>query len=80
MGGGSQVLADVAPGAGFRSEGPRVLFDRGMPEFSFLWPHSFDVFPDGDRLVIVELAEQQRAPRILLVTNWFDELRGVLGN
>jgi hypothetical protein len=36
----------------------------------------FDVSPDGKRLLVVEAAEEESAPRpIHVVLNWFDDLR-----
>jgi hypothetical protein len=36
---------------------------------------SYDLSPDGQRFLMIARAEEAQRPRLLLVENWFEELR-----
>ena len=38
-------------------------------------PRSYDVTPDGERFLLTKQLGEQASPRIVVVLNWFTELR-----
>lgn len=67
---------DVQTGSGFSASPPRLLFEQsgyggGNPI------RCWDVSADGDRFLMVKLEERKAQPltEMVLVENWFDELR-----
>lgn len=55
---------------------PRVLFSGPYPDNQgWTRPRSYDVTPDGERFLLTKLPGEQRQPRIVVVLNWFQELR-----
>ena len=59
-------------------------FSAGVPKLLFTGPyldtgiffHSYDVSPDGQRFLVVQVSDEERAPRRFhLVQNWFEELK-----
>jgi Tol biopolymer transport system component len=73
---GDKVMAvtiDLATGA---SGPPRVLFSGPYPDNpGWTRPRSYDVTPDGERFLLTKLPGEQPRPRIMVVLNWFEELR-----
>jgi serine/threonine-protein kinase len=73
---GDKVMAvsiDLASGA---SGPPRVLFSGPYPDNpGWTRPRSYDVTPDGERFLLTKLPGEQPRPRIMVVLNWFEELR-----
>jgi Tol biopolymer transport system component len=73
---GGKVMAaniDVATGA---SGPPRVLFSGPYPDNTgWTRPRSYDVTPDGEHFLLTKLPGDQPRPRIMVVLNWFEELR-----
>ena len=73
---GDKVIAvsiDLATGA---SGPPRVLFSGPYPDNpGWTRPRSYDVTPDGERFLLTKLPGEQARPRIMVVLNWFEELR-----
>jgi serine/threonine-protein kinase len=73
---GANVMAvsiDPATGA---SSPPRVLFSGPYPDNpGWTRPRSYDVDSQGQRFLLTRLPAEQRAPRVLVVLNWFGELR-----
>ena len=64
---------DVATGA---SGPPRVLFSGPYPDNTgWTRPRSYDVTPDGEHFLLTKLLGDQPRPRIMVVLNWFEELR-----
>jgi len=73
---GDNVIAvDIDPATGV-SGPPRVLFSGPYPSNQgWTRPRSYDVTPDGERFLLTKLPGEQPRPRIVVVLNWFDELR-----
>ena len=73
---GEKVLAvsiDLATGA---SGPPRVLFSGPYPDNpGWTRPRSYDVTADGERFLLTKLPGEKSPPRIMVVLNWFQELR-----
>jgi serine/threonine-protein kinase len=73
---GDKVMAvsiDPATGA---SGPPRILFSGPYPDNpGWTRPRSYDVTPDGERFLLTKLPGEQVRPRIMIVLNWFEELR-----
>jgi serine/threonine-protein kinase len=73
---GDKVMAvsiDLATGA---SGPPQVLFSGPYPDNpGWTRPRSFDVTPDGQRFLLTKLPGERLQPRIMVVLNWFEELR-----
>ena len=64
---GRVMAVDVATTREPQLGRPRVLFDgRYLP--------SYDVAPDGDRFVMIQVEEEEPPTEIRIVLNWFDEL------
>jgi Tol biopolymer transport system component/tRNA A-37 threonylcarbamoyl transferase component Bud32 len=67
------VTIDPASGA---SGPPRMLFSGPYPSNQgWTRPRSYDVTPDGQRFLMMKLPGEQARPRIMVVLNWFEELR-----
>jgi hypothetical protein len=59
-----------------RSGAPELLFAGPYPDNpGWTRPRSYDVTPDGERFLMTKLPGEQSRPRIVVVLNWFDELR-----
>jgi serine/threonine-protein kinase len=73
----SQVwLVDVQTGSGFTASKPRLLFEQ--PGYASRHPiRGWDISPDGERFLMVKLEERKPQPvtEMVLVQNWFEELR-----
>ena len=73
---GDKVMAvsiDLATGS---TGAPRVLFAGPYPDNpGWTRPRSYDVTPDGERFLMTRLSGEQPQPRIVVVLNWFEELR-----
>jgi hypothetical protein len=71
------VIGYEAQGEGFRPGKPRVWLDKRLGSLANI-PISFDVTPDGDRLVILAPAEKEKREGNLHATfllNFLDELK-----
>jgi hypothetical protein len=77
---GDQVwVVDVRTGSGFAASKPRLLFER--PGYGSTYPNRcYDVSLDGKRFLMVKLEERKPAPvtEMILVQNWFEELKRLL--
>jgi serine/threonine-protein kinase len=76
---GSRLLAVRLQTDPFRAEKPRVLFEGSFVQGDPASPwdaRSYDIFPDGQRFVMVHpVAEDTGTARINVVLNWFEELK-----
>jgi hypothetical protein len=55
---------------------PAMLFSGPYPSNQgWTRPRSYDVTPDGTRFLMMKLPDDQARPRIMVVLNWFEELR-----
>jgi serine/threonine-protein kinase len=54
---------------------PRVLFEDASYPLTLVGNANYDVFPDGNRFVIVQGTATLVEPRVILVLNWFEELK-----
>jgi serine/threonine-protein kinase len=67
------VSVDPATGA---SGPPTILFTGPYPDNpGWTRPRSYDVTPDGQRFLLTKLPGERRQPRVMVVLNWFEELR-----
>jgi len=73
---GDKVMAvsiDLTTGA---TGPPRVLFSGPYPDNpGWTRPRSYDVTADGERFLLTKLPGEQPRPRVMVVLNWFEELR-----
>ena len=59
-----------------RSGPPVALFAGAYPDNpGWTRPRSYDVTPDGERFLMTRLPPDRPPPQIVVVLNWFDELR-----
>jgi len=67
------VTIDLESGA---SGPPRVLFTGPYPDNpGWTRPRSYDVTPDGERFLMTRVPTNRPQPNIVMVLNWFDELK-----
>jgi serine/threonine-protein kinase len=73
---GDKVIAvSVDPATGAIGP-PQILFSGPYPDNpGWTRPRSYDVTPDGQRFLLTKLPGERAQPRIMVVLNWFDELR-----
>ena len=66
------LAVDVTTEPEFRNGQPRTLFENTFPRFG----KHYDVSPDGERFVMVEVEPSGDGPRqqVNVVINWFQEL------
>jgi eukaryotic-like serine/threonine-protein kinase len=71
---GAKLLAVpvAAEGSSFAAGAPVELFEG---PFDVTQTRNFDVAPDGERFVMVEVDPYSRPTRLQVVTGWFEELR-----
>ncbi len=73
-GGAEMMVVDVTLGAEFRAGAPRVLFAApNMVQDPY--HHAYEVSPDDRRFLMISL-NRGESPELVLVSNWFEELRG----
>jgi len=72
--GNELMVVAVETQPAFDSAAPRTLFVGESPESREIY-RSYDVFPDGETFVFTQQIEQFYPRRIVVVLNWFDELR-----
>jgi Tol biopolymer transport system component len=59
-----------------RSGTPQLLFAGPYPDNpGWTRPRSYDVTPDGERFLMTKVPGERPPPRIVVVLNWFEELR-----
>jgi hypothetical protein len=59
---------------------PTALFAGPYPDNpGWTRPRSYDVSRDGERFLLTRLPADPPRPRIVVVLNWFEELRGKVG-
>lgn len=56
---------------GFRLGRPRVLFEK---EFEFAHRRNYDISPDGERFIMVQIPASTGPGQLEIVFNWFEEL------
>jgi Tol biopolymer transport system component len=69
-------VVDVRTGTGFTPGKPRLLFKA--PGFTWGWPvRAWDISQDGQRFLMVKQEERKSQPvtEMILVQNWFEELK-----
>ena len=54
---------------------PQQLFEGGFFEYQTSVPRTYDVTPTGEFLMIQPLADSGARPEIVMVLNWFEELK-----
>ncbi len=69
------MVADVTLGAAFRAGPPRVLFPATRMASDY-FHRSYDVGPDDRRFLMIRASEGQT--ELVLVVNWFEELKGMV--
>jgi serine/threonine-protein kinase len=75
MPGGTMMVVGVNIAKGIQFDNPRKLFSG--PYFMTLTGRTYDISRDGKRFLMVKTMNQTvaDAPRIILVENWFEELK-----
>ena len=75
MPGGTMMVVGVNTTKGFQLDNPTKLFSG--PYLMTLTGRTYDVARDGQRFLMVKTASQQvtEVPSIILVENWFEELK-----
>jgi serine/threonine-protein kinase len=76
------MVVAVEPGDTFRGDTPRPLFaDPYVRDPSVVGAPNYDIMPDGQRFVMVSAnTEGDEGLAVILVTNWFEEIRQRIGN
>jgi len=74
--GNKMMAVEISTKPGFSAGKPRMLFD-GEYVVGPATTSNYDVSPDGQRFLMVQSAEQERAAptQINVVLNWFEELK-----
>jgi hypothetical protein len=55
---------------------PQLLFSGPYLDSGPLMGSDYDVSPDGQRFLVVQVSDEERAPRRFhLIQNWFEELK-----
>jgi eukaryotic-like serine/threonine-protein kinase len=75
--GGDLVAATIAPGASFRVESERALFSA-RPYMTEILDHAYDVSPDDRSFLFVRIPPSTGSP-LVVVLNWFEELKAKVG-
>ena len=77
--GGDLMVAEVLPGANFVMGERRVLFSvQGF--VSQVFHQFYDVTPDGQRFVMIRNIGEQETVELIVVENFFEELKAKVGN
>ena len=72
-------LGPYTPESNFTYETPERLF--GLADYTFpSWGRKYDISPDGQRFLFLKAGlglggEESVAPSLIVVQNWFEELR-----
>jgi hypothetical protein len=69
------MVAEVTLGAAFRAGPPRVLFPATRMASDY-FHRSYDVGPDDRRFLMIRASEGET--ELVLVVNWFEELKGMV--
>jgi serine/threonine-protein kinase len=78
-GSGNLMVVEVLPGATFVTGERRVLFStQGF--HSGTVHRQYDVTPDDQRFVMIRNIEEQEASELIVVENFFEELKAKVGN
>ena len=68
------LAVDITTQPAFSPGTPEVLFEGQYQFETGMGPANYDVTPDGQRFVMVK-AEQPEILQIIVVQNWFEELK-----
>jgi Tol biopolymer transport system component/tRNA A-37 threonylcarbamoyl transferase component Bud32 len=74
---GDLVAATIAPGASFRVVSERALFSARAYMSDFL-DHAYDVSPDDRSFLFIRIPPSADSP-LVVVLNWFEELKAKVG-
>jgi serine/threonine protein kinase/Tol biopolymer transport system component len=74
---GDLVAATIAPGASFRVESERALFSARAYMTDIL-NHAYDVSPDDRSFLFIRIPPSTGSP-LVVVLNWFEELKAKVG-
>ncbi len=72
------MVAAVETTPDFRVRSREVLFEG--PYTQWVWHSNYGVHPDGERFVMIKPVEGQQSPSLVVVLNWFEELRRQSGS
>ena len=72
--GDKMMAVNVTTQPTFSAGKPRLLFESAEYERVSTTPN-YDVSLDGQRFLMVQASEQQSAPQLNVVVNWFEELK-----
>ncbi len=70
--GHEMLVVEVDTADGLRAGRPRVLFEKEL-EFAETF-RNYDISPDGQRFLMVQIPESTGRGRLRIVFNWFEEL------
>ena len=66
------MVVSITTEPDFGAENPQLLFELN---YINLPGHSYDIAPDGQRFLFVTAKEQPATTQLMLVHNWFEELK-----
>jgi Tol biopolymer transport system component len=76
---GAVMRVGISPGTSWKAGTPTQLFEAPSYVFDPRGQRSYDVSPDGKRFVMLKSSDasapRATAPRIVVVQNWFEELK-----
>jgi eukaryotic-like serine/threonine-protein kinase len=72
--GDKMMVVDITTQPGFAAGKPRMLFEARY-ERSPVQSHNYDVSSDGQRFLMLKPTEQAATTQIIVVLNWFEELK-----
>jgi Tol biopolymer transport system component len=64
------MVVPTTTGAGFEAEKPRALFEMNVRDLSFPFTKRYDVTPDGQRFVVLEVTGRGGRSALTVVENW----------
>ncbi len=79
-GSGNLIVVEVLPGATFVTGERGVLFSTRRFGSSNPLHQSYDVTPDGQRFVMIRNLSSEEATELIVVENFFEELKAKVGN
>ena len=72
--GNKMMAVKVTTQPTFRAGTPSLLFE-GQYHHEPGWRTNYDITPDGQRFLMIQLGEGARPTQINVVLNWFEELK-----
>ena len=73
--GDKMMAVEVTTQPTFHAGTPTLLFEGQYWHQVGLWRADYDITPDGQRFLMIQLGEQEAVTQINVVLNWFEELK-----